>query len=272
MSKYTFQYTLSITFGSPVKDHHFTLRCFPESDARQQILSCRTRITPEACCTDSRDSFGTQLLLGSISEPHDAFCVSVEGEVLTNLAPSAPQGEVWREHIFRYPTELTQADDALKQLADGISTGETDLETAMTVMETVGRTITYCPGVTNVRTTAAQALALGQGVCQDYVHICLAALRHKGIACRYTVGLIPGEGQSHAWLEVLCDGQWYGLDPTNQTLAADGYIKLSHGRDYRDCTINRGSFLGGFVTGQTVFASVFSVESPDIPVVDSDNI
>ncbi|MCD8326719.1 MAG: transglutaminase family protein [Lachnospiraceae bacterium] len=53
-----------------------------------------------------------------------------------------------------------------------------------------------------------------------------------------------GEGLSHAWVEVKEGSGWYGFDPTNQLLVTDQHIKISHGRDYRDCRINQGHFYG----------------------------
>ena len=72
----------------------------------------------------------------------------------------------------------------------------------------------------------------------------LALLRLRGIPCRYVTGMIPGEGRSHAWVEVQSLGGWYGFDTTNLCSCAGEYIKLSHGRDARDCAINKGVFRG----------------------------
>lgn len=83
----------------------------------------------------------------------------------------------------------------------------------------------YVTGSTQIHATAEEALKLGEGVCQDYAHIMLSLLRIEGIPCRYVVGIMQGEGASHAWTEVLCNGYWYGFDPTNNKLVDDEYIK-----------------------------------------------
>jgi transglutaminase-like putative cysteine protease len=70
----------------------------------------------------------------------------------------------------------------------------------------------------------------------------IAILRMAGIPARYTVGMMQGEGESHAWAEANCNGYWYGIDPTNALLINESYIKISHGRDYGDCMISRGIF------------------------------
>ena len=111
-------------------------------------------------------------------------------------------------------------------------------------MQAVHDALSYEPGTTTVRTTAAQAFALGHGVCQDYSHVMLAVLRAAGIPARYAAGMLLGEGESHAWVEVLYQGNWYAFDPTNCVAVTDQHIKLSHGRDSDDCAINRGVFMG----------------------------
>ena len=92
--------------------------------------------------------------------------------------------------------------------------------------------------------SAEEAAALSMGVCQDYAHILLALLRHEHIPCRYVVGMMMGEGASHAWIEVSDGEKWIALDPTNNCPVDDRYINISHGRDAKDCTINQGFFYG----------------------------
>ena len=87
-------------------------------------------------------------------------------------------------------------------------------------------------------------MELGCGVCQDYSHILISLCHLAGIPARYVVGMLTGEGASHAWVEIYQDEKWYALDPTNNLIVDDEHIKISHGRDYRDCLINQGVFTG----------------------------
>lgn len=73
-------------------------------------------------------------------------------------------------------------------------------------MDVVYHSIRYVQGVTQVTTTAENAAELGMGVCQDYAHIFLALLRKEHVPCRYVVGMMSGEGASHAWVEIF-DGE-----------------------------------------------------------------
>lgn len=111
-------------------------------------------------------------------------------------------------------------------------------------------------------TTAEQAMALGQGVCQDYAHILLSLCRMEQIPCRYAVGMLLGEGLSHAWVEIADGERWYALDPTNRLLVDDQHIKISAGRDYTDCTINQGLFVGRTRQTQQAVVSVQEEKKP----------
>lgn len=111
-------------------------------------------------------------------------------------------------------------------------------------MHKLHQDFTYEKGVTTFLTTAEEAMTLKKGVCQDYAHILIALLRMMRIPARYVVGMMTGEGFSHAWVEMEADGKWYGLDPTNDVLVDENYIKISHGRDYDDCIVNKGLFTG----------------------------
>ena len=78
------------------------------------------------------------------------------------------------------------------------------------------------------------------------------------IPARYVSGYIwdPSEGgtekvmigsqASHAWVEVyLPKFGWVGLDPTNNKVVNEQYIRIAIGRDYDDVAPIRGTFYGG---------------------------
>ena len=83
------------------------------------------------------------------------------------------------------------------------ASGDQGLALAQRISDWVYQTIRYVHGVTDIHTTAAEALALGRGVCQDYAHIMLVLCRLCGLPARYVSGHLLGEGGTHAWIEVL---------------------------------------------------------------------
>lgn len=254
-----YRYRLKIELDSPVENHRFTLRCTPVSDARQRVLHCERSIAPADFLSESRDGWGNPLVYGACRAAHTGFEVIVSGQVQTGLAECVPSADPIRDSLFQYPTPLTAADGEIRRFAEGLSLTGDAVHQAERVMNAVHSALRYTPGATTVSTTAAQAFAAGRGVCQDYAHVMLAALRSQKIPCRYVVGMLMGEGKSHAWVEVLDRGNWYGFDPTNNRRTEDGHIKISHGRDYLDCAINRGLFRG--TAGQKTEVSVIVSES-----------
>ena len=113
--------------------------------------------------------------------------------------------------------------------------------------------------MTDERTTAVLALERGAGVCQDMAHLLLCVLREAKIPARYVVGLIPGEGETHAWVEVYDGKRFIGVDPTHLKRTDDTYLRVSTGRDSRDCAINRGVFSGAAKQTMAVLARMIEV-------------
>ncbi len=124
------------------------------------------------------------------------------------------------------------------------------------LMHEVYRRLAYAQGHTHVGTTAAEAFALGRGVCQDYAHIYVTLCRMAGFPARYAAGMVVGEGATHAWAEVWQDGAWTAYDPTHDCIVDDRYVKVSHGRDFADCSVDRGCFRGAAGQEQTVYVKV----------------
>ncbi len=148
------------------------------------------------------------------------------------------------------PSPRTEPDPALRAAAAELAAaGPGGLDLAERAADWTSRAFTYGHGTTDVATTAAQALAGGRGVCQDYAHVLLSILRTAGLAARYVSGHLLGEGGTHAWVEVLVPDPArpgllaaVGLDPTNARRAGHGYLTIAVGRDYGDVSPTSGTF------------------------------
>ena len=239
MRRYTFEYSLELAFSGQASRHTFLLRFVPPSDAAQQVWGFDVRCDPEVTLARSQDAFGNGLLLGHIEGAHDALSFFARGEALLRGGPVAGACPA----VYALPTALTQANEALRAMGEGLHGSAADR--AMRMAEHIHGRVQYRQGVTSERTTALEALALGAGVCQDLAHLLLACLRAQGMAARYVAGLIPGEGETHAWVEVWAGARFVGIDPTHLRLTDDTYLRVCAGRDSRDCAINRGVFAGG---------------------------
>jgi len=104
---------------------------------------------------------------------------------------------------YLQPSALTHPDAQLERIAAQLAAADEPISLAERINAWAWRALTYTHGVTDVKTTAAQALALARGVCQDYAHLMLAICRQIGLPARYVSGHLLGEGGTHAWVEVL---------------------------------------------------------------------
>ena len=147
------------------------------------------------------------------------------------------------------PTTLTAADPALSAMAHDLRRhDDTPVERAARICETVHAAMSYQYGVTSIHTTAAEALAGGRGVCQDYAHVMLALCHLLAVPARYVSGHLLGQGGTHAWVEVLVPQVDHAValpfDPCNGVAASARYLTVATGRDYRDVPPTSGSYVG----------------------------
>lgn len=290
MKSLQFHYHMDIIFSEPVWNHTYTLKCVPQTTAAQEITECSIEISPENKVRRGRDSFGNEMLYGNVEGEHRIFLVDVRGRanVLNGFSADGIAGKYLPQQaeetaIYKYQTPLTRPGEAIRGLLErcraelGAATKSGIAAVPGTVTESgiaaalrervrfymnrVHESMQYTKGVTGIDTTAEEALLMGKGVCQDYSHILLALCREDKIPARYVVGMLLGEGESHAWVEVFDGVGWIGFDPTNNLVVEDSHIKISHGRDYRDCSINRGVFTGQAQQKQRILVEVTEEET-----------
>ncbi len=231
---------------------------------------------PEAPVQYTADAFGNWRLAFSHAQVHDhldviaSFEVEVDASAPLNFAGS-PTWELAAQAL-RYSAGVQQPDAVEFMLgsqyapqaaalrlftADLFWPGRTLLEASCALMQRIHGRLRYEPRATTVSTDALQALALGRGVCQDYAHLMIGALRSMGLAARYVSGYLltqPPPGQprllgadaSHAWVALWCPVQgWIALDPTNNIAVSADHVTLAWGRDYADVAPLRGVIRGG---------------------------
>ena len=261
MKKLVFDYEMKLSFSSPVTNHRFQLRCIPVTGPRQQVVDVDIAMEPHAELETTIDAFDSVVKTGFIPEPHEVFNYRVTGIAFVDNAHI--KAELYRP-LYRFDSVLTVPGPAVEALTtlcqarlEHLPDNATALDRANEIMDEVFKAFVYTPGSTTIRTTAEQALAQRKGVCQDYAHVMLSVCRHCGLSARYIAGLLDGEGATHAWVEIYHNGRWIGFDPTHNRMVDDNYITIAHGRDYRDCMLDIGTFFGDNVKqDQWVNASV----------------
>lgn len=263
MKEVRFHYSMRLAFDSPISNHRFTLKCIPMSNARQQIEELEIDVFPNRFISRDTDSFGNACIYGYSEEEHSQFYIDVKGVAKTGLCKVEPSVANHLIGYYKYQTECTKPGEAIRAFHDtfAFDGSETNLAKAQTFMEKLYQQFQYVQGVTVIGTTAEEAMRMGKGVCQDYSHILLSLCRMEQIPARYIVGMLMGEGLSHAWIEIYQDSAWIALDPTNNLMVDDQHIKISNGRDFEDCKINQGVFFGNANQSQKVSVVVEEINN-----------
>jgi transglutaminase-like putative cysteine protease len=220
----------------------------------------------------SEDSFGNTCRYFEIHKAHTEL--RVESRAVVERAP-APDLSVlsqpWEQALrkidaaaepatweFIYPTAMTPADAEYSAFARRAFTPGRPLGEALLAFNSLLHAeFEYLPGATDIDTPLAEVWQNRAGVCQDFAHLAISALRGIGFAVAYVSGYLlttPREGAddfvgadaSHAWFAVWTrELGWVHLDPTNDTLVGDEHIVLAMGRDYSDSPPLKGICFGG---------------------------
>jgi transglutaminase-like putative cysteine protease len=225
-----------------------TLRLTPRTYEGLQVLRWQVRGERNRDLPSYIDGLGNQVHANSFNRPHTRAAIVVEGEVETR-----PMGGVVRDAretlpslYFLRATALTRPNPAIARLAAEATRGARGVERLVMLMAAVADRVEYRQGVTDARTSAAEALARGSGVCQDHAHLFVAACRTLGVPARYVGGYLftgadGGEQASHAWAEAWLDeAGWVGFDPANNAQPEERYIRIAVGLDYWQAAPVRG--------------------------------
>lgn len=138
---------------------------------------------------------------------------------------------------------------------------------ALDLAQRIRAEFAYVPFATDARTPVGEAFAARHGVCQDFAHVMVVALRLAGLPAAYVSGYLrtdppPGRPRligadaMHAWVMLWCGPirGWIGFDPTNGCITGDAHLFVAMGRDYADVAPIDGLFVGG--SGQSIQAMV----------------
>jgi len=243
-------------YGTPAAWAIQTLRLAPRGYGGQSIGSWRVEVDRDCRVDQAWDAFGNILHSFTADGPLEKLSIVATGEVETNDTHGVVQDQVERfpEILFLRDTSLTEADDAIRALAE-VSTARTTGDPIAMMhgfMNAIRDSTRFDTGATDVTTTARQALALGHGVCQDFAHIFIAGARHLGFPARYVSGYLYKEDApelqeaGHGWAEAhLPDLGWVGFDPTNAVCPTEAYVRVAVGLDYLGAAPVRGSQHGG---------------------------
>jgi transglutaminase-like putative cysteine protease len=241
-------------YDAPIRMAVQSLRLTPSDFAGQRVIDWRVAVEGGQRGAGFRDGAGDWIESWSLRGPADHVTVTVDGRVETADLAGLLTGhrEAVNPAVYLRETQATRADAQLADLARTAAAEAAEpLARTHALSRLVAEAIAYRPGATEAHTTAAEAMALGEGVCQDHAHALIAAARALGIPARYVSGYLfatedgsPHEA-AHAWAEVWIEGLgWIGFDPANRCCPDDRYVRLGSGLDARDAAPIRGIAQG----------------------------
>jgi transglutaminase-like putative cysteine protease len=249
-------------------------RMTPLNTSAQSVLAARVTVEPVTWTYTYRDYWETQVTAFDVLVPHSELAVisSSTVEVHTPAPPSRGMG--WEPlqkpdvtdpiSEFLQQTDSTTPHAEVAALARDAAADLAPDAAARAICERLRGEMEYVPGSTAVTTDALEAWEHRKGVCQDFAHVSLGALRSLGIPARYVSGYLHpkasaavGEavqGESHAWVEWWA-GEWVGFDPTSLAPAGQDHVVVARGRDYSDVSPLKGIYAGSS-SSSTLFVSV----------------
>ncbi|QVL30945.1 transglutaminase family protein [Telmatocola sphagniphila] len=248
-----------LSYSEAVIESVIEVRMTPPSNEDQTILGHKIRISPSAALTIFRDGFGNQAQLFSVVPPHSevliqaATCVRVHRRDPRKILSGAPwpidQNLSVEAVEFLRPSPLTEPCDSLRAFAAELpKLPGTLLDAVQLLLDTVRARLNYTKQVTDASTPVSKALELGQGVCQDFSHLFIAASRQLGLPARYVSGYVnePGEIATHAWCQIWAGAGvgWVDVDPTRKIFCGNDHILTAVGRDFSDVPPNKGVWKG----------------------------
>lgn len=262
-----YEYRTPVDLGAHLA--HLRPRALPH----QRVLRALVHAAPAVSWRrDGSDHFGNEVTLLFLDVAHAAFQVIADANVdvafpeppppaatpawesVAACARARGAGSQVAEFLFDSPHAPAEP-EALAYAAPCFSPGRPVLEALLALNASIRRDFTFRAGVTTTSTRIAEVLRQREGVCQDFSHLMISALRGFGLPARYVSGYVRtrptrvrrGADQSHAWVGCWLgpDHGWVDLDPTNGIVVQDEHVVLGWGRDFGDVTPLRGVILGG---------------------------
>ena len=239
MKRYLYCYNTIVSFTNPVGNHQFLIRCQPVLGEYMSVEEEHLILPPTYWKHHGTDTFSNRLVYGGNREPHQSMAYVSTG--IVSMQPYKIHSDSLPISVWLQPTRLTSLHTPI---SFSLSAEMSCMEKAESIMHYVNGILTYIPHSTDMDTTAQDVLESCHGVCQDYAHLMIAICRQYGIPTRYVCGIVEGTGETHAWVEVFEQDNWYGFDPTCDHKIEYGYVKIAHGRDAADCPVSRGQYNG----------------------------
>ena len=218
------------------------LRLTPKATAAQRVLSWDVAVEGGRRELSFEDHHRNHVDLVSLEPGATRVAVTAQGEVEVDdtagiLGPHGGFAPLW---LFQGATPRTAPGRGCERLIAAVSGEERMLLRLHDLSAAIAEAVAWTEGAGDVARGAEEAIAAGQGVCQDQAHVMIACARAMGVPARYVSGYLRLDGRdeaqaSHAWAEAwLPDLGWVGFDVANAMSPDDRYVRVATGLDYAE--------------------------------------
>jgi transglutaminase-like putative cysteine protease len=246
-------------------------RLMPRATERQQLRLSTIRVDPlPGFLSHHTDYFGNDVTSLGVFDRHEQLVATAESIVEVLAEPTTVDSSIrWEEaqeaialqaddgcleaSEFVYDSPFVTSSPELAEFARKTFTpGRPLIDAVKELSHRIYSEFEYKADSTSIDMPLREVLKKRRGVCQDFAHIMIGALRSMKLPARYVSGYvrpgpkIQGAQASHAWVSAFVPGVgWLSFDPTNDVMPSEGHIVLAWGRDYGDVTPLKGVTLGG---------------------------
>jgi transglutaminase-like putative cysteine protease len=275
---YLVRHRTVVRYAKPARLARFNVRLRPAAWPHQIVEDYTLEVKPTPSSIETRPGSSpvnvSRLVIGAplaALEIESQFRVSVDA-IAARPAPDDPSiAEVCRQallvddigpaapanYLFASP-RVPMVPEIAEWAAATLTPDRGIVDAGLALSQRIKAEFAFDPSATDASTPASEAFAAKHGVCQDFAHIMVVALRMVGLPAAYVSGYlrtVPPPGRTrligadatHAWVMIWCGDRlgWLGFDPTNGVATGSGHVFTAMGRDYSDVAPLDGIFIGG---------------------------
>ena len=272
--RYALRHRTTYRYAEAVNLSYHTLRLTPRALNHQRVHQPLVLTSPPpASLSVHRDYFGNGIISLIVDGPHDELVIDAQAIVevdrrewpfgggdfaaLSDFLRGGSRAAIEAGEFVHASPFVPETVEAASYGRESFANDRPVLAAVSEIVARIHRDFVFDSLATGIATPLADVLRGRRGVCQDFAHVAIAALRAIGVPARYVSGYIRtiapagqarlvGADASHAWIAAFVPTLgWLEFDPTNNLVVSDEHVTLGWGRDYGDVSPVRGVVLGG---------------------------
>ncbi len=226
---------IPIAGGEWMRANEFFNELLRNEQDTQRLRDLATSFEPADSLSLRKYGQGDQLSRWTIKDvaPRAGMkCVEVSGTVTSQRNGKTPQSD--EDSVQVLPATAWPSDDPeIQVLAKRITTAATTTQAKVNAIVRwihSSEGIRFGGNVTGSRYGTKQVIEQHYGHCWDFADVFITLCRASELPSRQVFGWIDGS-EGHVWAEVLVDGVWHSVDPTENFPCGSDYVPLATSND-----------------------------------------